>query len=168
MGLSQKQVETWLRQLGSTPVEIEDKETEWHVRFDYPAKSPNSMHAIGPRGREGTLLIVFVLDVSHEHLKTFEDLDVDSQTTFLRDLRRTINVVEVDFRLEGLEKEGDCPKRIQFSVTRYADGLSMDSLARTVGAVFKTSLNTIWTVHEHLGHRDSGPGGRFDFRRLGY
>ena len=162
-----EKIDGWIRRLGSTVTGVDDPEAEWHLRFDYPARSPHTMHAAQPKGQDGAVLLAFVLDVSHEHLEAFEELDADSQRKFLWDLGETINVIDVDFRMEGIEKEGDCPRRIQLMATRYADGLTMDSFARSVGAIFKTFLNAVWTVQRHLAPESSGPGGRFDFKKLG-
>jgi hypothetical protein len=61
------------------------------------------------------------------------------------------------------------PTRIQFQVVRYTDGLTLDSFAHSVGAVFKTELATMRLVEEHLGGEggDGGLGRRFDFKKLG-
>ena len=161
------QVEGWLKRLGSTPVEMDDAQTDWHLRFDYPAKSPHIMHAAQPKGQPDMVVILSALDVGHEHLKVFEELDEDSQNTFLLDLKETLTNDSHDFKFEGVEKELDCPKKILVQCTRYEDGLSLDSFARSVGAVFKGFLRAILVMRRHL--RENGPGNadRFDFKKLG-
>ena len=159
--------EGWLERLGSTPVEMDDAQTDWHLRFDYPAKSPAIMHAAQPKGQSDMVVLVSALDVGHEHLKFFEELDEDSQQTFLFDLKETLTCDSHDFKFEGVEKELDCPKKILIQCTRYEDGLSLDSFARSVGAVFKGFLRAVLVTRRHL--RGNGPGNadRFDFRRIG-
>lgn len=164
-----QRVEGWISRLGSTPVEIEDQNTSWHLKFDYPAKSQSMMHAVQPDGQNGMLILAFGVDVVHDHLEAFDELDAESQVEFLWELREAINLVDVDFKLEGIDKEGQCPKHMQISATRYDDGLNMDSFARSVGAVYKTFLKGAWTFQQHLGKKNGGlGGGRFDFKRLGY
>jgi hypothetical protein len=46
-------------------------------------------------------------------------------------------------------------------------GLTLDSFAQALGAVFKTQLRAIWVIQQHLAPRSFGSGGRFDFKRLG-
>lgn len=159
--------EDWLKRLGSTPTEINDPQTEWHLSFDYPAKTPNTMHVVQPKGQTDVVVLVAGLDMAHEHLKNFEELDLESQETFLLDLKETLTTDSYEFKLEGIENELDCPKKILIQRTRFEDGLSLDSFAQSVGAVFKGTLRTILLVRRHL--RGNGPGNadRFDFKKLG-
>jgi hypothetical protein len=169
MGTSVKQqAEEWLKLMGSTPIDIQDPGTEWHFQFDYPANTPHIMHVAVPKERPSGIVIVSGTDVSHEHLEAFAALDDEAKEDFLWDLRNTLNVVDVDFKMEGVSGDLDCPTQVKISVTRYEDGLTLDSFARSVGAVFKTELNGIWVILRHLGGKRFGTGGRFDFKRLGY
>ena len=56
----------------------------------------------------------------------------------------------------------------EISVTRYEDGLTLDALSQSVGAVFKTELSAVWVVQQHLAEKNDGFGDRFDFKRLGF
>ena len=161
------QVKGWLGRLGSTPVEIEDPQTEWHFQFDYPAKSTHTMHAAQPKDQSDMVLFVSALDVSHDHLKKFEELDEESQETFLLDLKEKLISDSHDFKFEGVENERDCPKKIIIQCTRYEDGLSLDTFARSVGAVFKGFLLAVLVLRRHLSGNGPGNGDRFDFKRLG-
>jgi len=160
-------VEGWVRRLGSTPVEVADPATAWHVQFDYPKNTPHHMHAAMPSGQPGMVVIVSVLNVGHEHLKAFDELDAGSQEEFLYELRHVLNVPEAEFNLEGAGKPIECPKTITITCTRYDDGLTLDSFARSVGAVYKSFLNALWTLQHRLGGQKPGPADRFDFKRLG-
>ena len=159
--------EAWLVRLGSTPVEMDDPQTDWHLRFDYPAKSPHMMHAAQPKGQPDMVVLLSGLDVAHSHLKRFEELDQDSQETFLLDLKKTLTHDSHDFKFEGVENERDCPKKIIIQCTRYEDGLSLDSFARSVSAVFKGFLRAILVTRSHLQGNGPGNADRFDFKKLG-
>jgi hypothetical protein len=125
------------------------------------------MHVVGPKACPTALVIATATDVSREHYQVFETLDDDGKAEFLWELRRTLNHTEVDFKLEGVSAVLDCPTLFQVSVTRFADGLNMDSFARSMSMVFHTELNATWLVQRYLGPREGGRGGRFDFRKAG-
>ena len=160
-------VETWLKEIGCTPVVENDPEANFHFRIDYPVNSPHVMHVVSPRKSNAAVVVATRTDMGHEHIESFQKLDPDSQQDFLWDLRRTVNSTEVDFQFDGAKNPTDCPTAVQISSVRFSDGLTMDSFVRTVGAVFKIELAAIWVIHKHLGSGgDHGPG-RFDFRRIG-
>jgi len=50
--------------------------------------------------------------------------------------------------------------------TRYDDGPSLDSFARTVSSVNKAEVAGIALVQHGLSPRTSGPGGIFDFSSM--
>ena len=161
-------VEEWLRTIGSTPQELEDTQAEWHLEFDYPSKSEHRMHVMRPRSNPAAVVVGAATNVSHEHLEAFGNLDDDAKEEFLWEFRRTVNQPEVDFRLDGVSEQLDCPTRFQISVTRYDDGLTLDSLAQSIGAVFKVWLGAIWVIQQQLAGNGDSFGGRFDFKRLGF
>jgi hypothetical protein len=160
-------VERWLGVLHCTPVEIEDAEANWHLQFNYPSRTQHVMHVVSPKLSEQSIVIASAVNVSPEHLEGFAELDAESQADFAWELRKTLNVIDVDFMLDGLKHENDCPPRFQLTVTRYEDGLTLDSFARSIGAVYKTELNSILLIRRLLGAKGFGDGGRFDFKKLG-
>lgn len=160
-------VRDWLTSLGCTPTEIRDPKTHWHFTFDYPSKTPHTMHLVAPKDRPGAVVVASGAEVTHEHLQRFEELDDDTKFEFLYELRMTLNQVAVEFQLVGAEGELICPKKFQVSVTRYEDGLSgLDSFASSVGAVFKVEIAAMLVFHKYLRPRTFGPGS-FDFKRTG-
>ena len=158
------QVTAWLDILGCTPTVVEDKKTNWHLDFDYPKGSGQRMHVVQPKGKELQIVIATGVNVSHQHRGAFYDLDADEKKEFGLSLRRVLNRPEVDFQLEGASTPSDCPTRFQLSRTRFADGLSLDSFAETVGFVFKAKLHAIWHFEDRLGDHRSGFGGQFNFK----
>jgi hypothetical protein len=165
---SKAQVEEWLRLIGCTPTETADPQSTWHVSFDYPARSPHRMDVANPATVPSAAVIVTGIELAPQHLQNFANLDDEAKESFLWSLRQKVNCPEVEFQFFNVTQRLDCPSKIQFSVVRFADGLTMDSFARSLAAVFKTELGAIWLVEEHLGGGEVGPGRRFDFKKLGY
>jgi hypothetical protein len=167
MSQLKEKVQGWLQQIGCTPVVQADPQAEWHFAVHYPAQTPHVLSVLSPKGQPGRVLVACGTEVSHEHREAFDKLDDDGKDTFLWQFRHAVNVPEADFVLDGADGMLDCPSRFQISATRYEDGLTLDSFAQTLGAVFKIKLRAIWVVQEHLAPRSFGSGGRFDFKRLG-
>lgn len=161
-------VEDWLQGIGLEPQPVADPNAQWHFRFDYPKGSGQSMSVVAPKANGRALVIATGILVSDNHLAAFGRLEDDDKRDFLWTLRRALNKIEVDFQAEGASGPLECPRRIQISVVRYDDGLSMDSFAYSVGAINKAKLSVIWTFQEHLDDNGQTPGQRFDFKRLGY
>ena len=162
------QIEEWLRLIGCTPTAAADPQSKWNFSFDYPARSPHRMVVANPIALPAAAVIGSGVLLTPHHLQKFASLDDEEKQAFLWSLRQKANSAEVDFQFFDVKERLDCPTRIQFSVVRYTDGLTMDSFARSIGAVFKTELGTMWLVEEHLGGGgELGPGRRFDFKRLG-
>jgi hypothetical protein len=64
-----------------------------------------------------------------------------------------------------MSSELSCPAAFQITATRYEDGLSLDSLARTVSSVYKAELAAIICAQQHLGRQGpAGRGGDFLFK----
>jgi len=163
------QIAEWLRTIGSTPTETTDPQSAWRWEVDYPTKSQHRMVVANPVAAPAATVIASGLAVDPAHLRVFANLDDEEKQSFLLDLRQKANSVDVDFQFFGVTNPLDCPSKIQLSVTRYLDGLSLDSFARSLGAVFKTELAVAWLVQQRLGSDDEpGTGRRFDFKRLGY
>ncbi|MGE0443039.1 MAG: DUF2299 family protein [Vicinamibacterales bacterium] len=162
-----QRVEGWLRKVGSTPVKIHDDQAAWHFEVDYPSGTPHRVHVVGPKDRPEAVVIATMINVSPEHVKTFGELDDDDKAAFLWDLRKTLNQDFAEFTLVGYQEGLVCPAGFQITATRFEDGLSLDSFARSISSVYKTELAGIMCVQEHLGPKGYGAGGRFDFKRLG-
>jgi len=160
-------VEDWLRIMGCTPVVENDPQTHWHVHIDYPIKSPNMLHVVVPKENQRAVVIVSALTMNSEHATKYQGLDDEAKEEFMFDLRQMLNSVDTDFNIEGMAGPHDMPTRIQISAIRYPDGLTLDSFARSVGAVYKMQLNSIWMIQRRLGTDGMGPSTRFDFKRIG-
>ncbi len=157
----------WLKVIGCTPNNVADPDVAWHLEFDYPAKTSHRMHAVQPGGQAHQIVLATGLNVSAEHTKKFDALPADEQREFAVGIRRVLTRPEVDFQLEGANAPFECPNTIQLSRSRYADGLTLDSFAETLGYVFKAKLHAMLFFQDRLSDSDLGNGGKFDFRRAG-
>ena len=148
LGLKAKR---WLDQLADPkPIATKDPRSAWHFRATYPAGSSHVMHVASPHKKPDTLIIASVLTITQTQFDAFSQLPDESKENLLWALRFRLNSVETDFRLDGVAGPLDCPTRILTSVVRYEDGLSLDSFARSLGAVYKTELLASWTIFRHL------------------
>lgn len=160
-------VEGYLRAIGCTPVKINDPRARWHYEIDYPPNTPHRIHVLNPVDREQAVVIASATAISPEHLAAFEELDDDAKAEFIWDLQMSLNNQFAEFSLQGAASERSCPKLFEVTCVRYEDGLNLDSFARSVSSVYKLEISGILCVQKHLGQKNFGSGGRFDFRRLG-
>jgi hypothetical protein len=166
--LVEDRVVEWIRAVGCEPKPQKDPNALWHMQFDYPTRSGQLMGVVAPIANPRAVIIATGLQTSPEHLQAFASLEDDGKKDFLWELRRALNRIETDFMAEGATSPLECPKRIQISVVKYDDGLTLDSFAHAMGAVYKTKLAVIWTFQEHLDAEGNSPGRRFDFKRFGF
>lgn len=150
------QVETWLADMGMEPMERPDARSRWHLAFEYPSGSGNYMLAASPLNGAPSVVVASVVRLSDNHLRSFDELADGDKHAFLFGLRRALNQLEADFRLNDMSGPLACPRSFQVSARRFPDGLTLDSFARTVGSVFKTQLEGIWYIQERLEERSSG------------
>lgn len=162
-----ERIEGFLKAIGCTPVKIKDEQAKWHFEVDYPPGTPHRIHIVNPASRPEAVVIASLTNVSADHLAAFSELDDDAKSDFLWDLRVSLNKHFAEFGLRGAENERECPKQFEVTATRYEDGLTLDSFARSVSDVYKTEIAGIMVVQKHLGPRGFGAGGRFDFKRMG-
>lgn len=165
--IDRETVVSWLEVIGLSPRKQEAEDTNYLLVFDYPSGSNHSMQVMQPKGKPQVLGIASGTMMSPKHVKAFEKLPDGEKHEFQLGLRRTLNRTATDFRIEGSSSTEECPDRFQVSVTRYADGLTLDSFAQSIGAVYKTRLDAILFLQEHLEGRNLGGGGEFDFDRMG-
>jgi hypothetical protein len=161
-------IHSWLVTMGHTPVEQDDPQASWHFVVDCPPRSPERVSVLEPAAHPGRVIIAVGTEISPEHREGFDKLDDDAKETFQWQFRHALNNHDVDFKIQGAETLHECPKNFQILAVRYEDGLTLDSFARSIGAVHKTRLKGIWLVQEQLGPRGFGAGGRFDFKKLGF
>ena len=150
-------VQKWLRALGTEAVPVEDPSASWHYVFDNPAGG-NKLDVMAPREQADSLVVFARVGVERAQRDAFAKLSKERKAEFVYLLRRTLNTVDVDFQMEGVTGALDCPTAIVVSTVRYEDGLNLDQFSRSIGAVFKTVLNALWTVELYLVHGASAGG----------
>jgi hypothetical protein len=155
----------WLGVIGCEPRPVEDAHMEWHYEFDYPKGRRHRMHVAGVPGPEPSVAVVSLTRVSEQHIERFRALPDEGKRAFLFGLRRALNHPEVDFEMRGRAQGLDCPESFQVSVRRFADGLTLDGFALTVGRIYKVELNAIWYIQEALEGRRVTPKTVFPFDR---
>ena len=156
-------VASWLEALPCQYREVEDENVEWRFEIRYPARrSDHIMHVAGIPGPHPSLVIVSVTRLSDVHRQRYEGLPDDEKRVFLFGMRHTLNRPEVDFELRGPGGLA-CPEGFQVSVRRFADGLTLDSFAYSVGTVYKAELSAIWFIQESLDQDPTTPPVFFDF-----
>ena len=156
-------VASWLDALPCQYQEMDDDNVDWRFEIRYPARRPDHvMHVAGVPGPADSIVIVSVTRLSDRHRQRYEALPDDEKRVFLFGMRHTLNRPEVDFELRG-PGGLDCPEAFQVSVRRFWDGLTLDSFAYSLGAVYKAELSAIWFIQESLDQDPSTPPIFFDF-----
>lgn len=155
-------VASWLEALQCEYRSVDDAQMEWRYEVRYPPRRPDHvMHVAGVPGPMPSLAIASVTRMSPRHRQRFEGLPDDEKRVFLFGLRHSLNDPLVDFEMRGgggLE----CPEAFQVSVRRFEDGLTLDSFARSVGAVYKVELGAVWYIQETLDREPGMPPVFFD------
>jgi hypothetical protein len=159
------QVEGWLKDMGCHPKRVSAADTNWQFEVDYPVSTPHRIAIANPIPFPRAVFIGTRVMFSPEHLEVFGTFENEDKQTFLDDLQSTLNREFVEFRFEGAGTGLSCPTAFQITAIRYDDGLSLDSLARTVSSVYKAELAGISCVQQKLGRRNlPAGGGDFPFK----
>jgi hypothetical protein len=129
------------------------------------------MHVFTPKAADDAVVLLIAATISPEHIAGFDSLDGQARLDFLFELKRALNQLPVGYRLGMADgrppRRDECPQNFIVTANRFADGLSKDALATSLGDVYKTWLGAVMVVQERLGGGDVGPAGRFDFKRIG-
>lgn len=165
--LTQDLGERWLRDMGCTPMKgPQDPQLAWQLEFDHPPGSPGKLVLANPKARPRALIVISTIMISPEHVAAFQDLDQDEKFEFLKELGTTLNREFVEFGLMG-NPGMECPAGFQVTATRYDDGLTLDSLSRSISSVYKAQLAGISCIQLHLAPKGGGTAGSFHFKRMG-
>jgi len=155
----------WLREMGFSPVTRADPKANWLFEVTYP---PGHIRVgVGnPKAMPRSVTIACRLTATTEQVAAFRNLEEDSKREFWQTLRATLNREFVEFQIEGM-RLSDCPIAFQVTAIRFDDGLSLDSLARTMSSVNKACIDACAIFEERLGSAGPASGGEFEFKRLG-
>lgn len=156
----------WLELMGHSPRDQDADGANFVLVFEYPSGSNHTMKIMQPAGKPEMVGVGTGVRFAPKHVKAFNKLPDGEKHEFQIGLRRTLNRTATDYRVEGTSSTDECPDGFEVSITRYGDGLTLDSFAQSVGAVYKTRLDAILFLQERLEGRDLD-GGDFDFERVG-
>jgi hypothetical protein len=157
------QIETWLKDMGSRPIKVPAANTNWQYEIEYPAGTPHRLVVANPTPVPRALVVAAKVVFSPEHLECFGTFENDEKQAFLGQLHGTLNREFVEFQFEGAATGLSCPTAFTVTAMRFDDGLSLDSLARTVSSVYKTQLAGIMCVQQILQRNFPPGGGDFPF-----
>lgn len=160
------QIGEWLRDMGLTPEMKNDPNANWVFEVAYPQNGQYRFAIANPKALPRAVTIAARLAPTAEQVRAFRDLEGDVKQEFWRTLRSILNREFVEFQIEGTPLS-DCPIAFQVSAVRYDDGLTLDSLHRTLSSVNKACLDGCAFFEERLGGAGPASGGEFEFKRLG-
>jgi hypothetical protein len=155
-------IEGWLTDIGSHPKRVLGPNTNWQFEIDYPANTAHRLVVLNPVQFPRAVIVATKVEFSPEHLEYFGTFENEDKESFLVDLQATLNREFVEFQFEGAGTGLSCPTAFTITAVRYDDGLSLDSLARTVSSVYKAEVAGIACAQHKLGRR-SFPSGGGDF-----
>jgi hypothetical protein len=158
-------IEGWLRDIAFTPIQRQDPTSNWNIEFTLTGQTPLSLRVINTTAIPRAITVVCILGTAPEHVTVFNRLGEAARREFWRQLRATLNREFVEFQIQGTALV-ECPTMIQLTATRYDDGLTLDSFARTVASVIKASFDAMFFYHERLGEIGAASGGEFAFKKL--
>ena len=161
-------IKGWLHDMGCSPTVIKvNPNADWEFDCVYPTNTAHHVIVVSPKDRPKAVMVATETKLSPEHVAAFGDLEDDAKADFMRDLQGALNRDYVEYGLQ-VGTGTACPSGFQVSATRYVDGLTLDSFARTVSSVYKAELQGIMCVQRHLNSGSpGGAGGHFEFKRMG-
>jgi hypothetical protein len=158
-------IQGWLRDMGCTPIPRSNPEVNWAFEVDFPPKSPTRLTIVNPRTMPRAAVIMSRTVVSPEQRAAFENLDEDSRREFWEKLALRLNGHDfIEFQIEGVPT-GSCPTAFQIFVSRWDDGLTLDSLHRSLSSAHKAYFDACAFFRENFGTSGPAAAGEFDFRR---
>jgi hypothetical protein len=162
---SGKLIRGWLVDIGCTPIPRSNPGVNWAFEVNVPPGASTRITVVNPKSMPRAVLIVSQTAVSDAHRAAFDRLEDDSKRDFWGVLSMRLNNHDfIEFHLDGLPP--DCPTAFQISVTRWDDGITLDSFHRSLSSVNKAYLDACACFREHLGEPSPAAGGEFEFKRL--
>ncbi|HTY92791.1 MAG TPA: DUF2299 family protein [Steroidobacteraceae bacterium] len=158
-------IEGWLRDIAFTPIQRPDPNNNWNVEFVLSGPTPLSLRVVNTKALPRAITVVCGMATAPEHAAMFTKLPENARKEFWQQLRASLNREFVEFQIQGAAF-AECPTLVQLTATRYDDGLTLDSFARTVASVIKAAFDVMFFYHERLGEVGAPAGGEFAFKKL--
>lgn len=157
-------IEAWLRDMGCTPGPVPlEPAINWALEVTIPPGT--HMVVFNLKQAPRAVMVQARMVPIAAQIEAFGVLEEDSRREFWQALRSTLNREFTEFQIEGAPFE--CPASFTVSATRWDDGLTLDSFARTLSSVNKACLDGSAVFDEHLGTGSpAAVGGEFAFKKL--
>jgi hypothetical protein len=167
-GMNQQLIEGWLRDIGCTPEPQTLARMNWALKVNFPPDGAATLSlTVGnpiqiPRG----VFIACHITPSPEHVDAFNRQEPKVRREFWQLLRNTLNRETIEFQIEGIPTQ-ECPKSFQVSATRFDDGLTLDSFARSMSSVLKGCIDGVSCFQDRLGDPVPAAANQFASNRAG-
>lgn len=141
----EEQVEKWLLDEDILREMKYDENADFHFIVEFPKE--NIMDIVKPKDKD-SLIIACATQVAPQHINLMESADKKTQKDFILDLNFGLNQFLVDFELQVNQ---DILRQFVITEQIFEDGLTKDSLYKTLKKVFKSKLHCIWLIDRKFG-----------------
>jgi hypothetical protein len=148
--MQQRQVEAWLRQLGTSPTALPLSEgNDWQLQFVYPPGSQQTLACFAPRVPTGSTVISVNYPLGSAEA-TYSLLGEAQRNALLQDLRLVLSREHLYHDIAPGSTPGACPRSFAVFDMRFDDGLTLDSFARSIITVSNAALAANLCCARHL------------------
>ena len=143
----EQNIQNWLVEESLIKEKSNDPNANFHYVINYPDK--NNMDIVQPKGKKDLIIIGCGTQVSPEHIQLMNESSNSEKEEFLWELRFRLNNLLLDFQINV-----DTNKNLnQFIITDnlFEDGLTKNSLIKTINKIFKAKLLCIWLIEKYFG-----------------
>ena len=149
--INEKKIRTWLKEENLFKEQIPDEASNFHFIVNYP--DGHVLDLIQPKNEDGMLLIGCASEIAPEQVALIREAPEKKREKFIWDIRLGLNQFLLDFELEHPD---NVLKSFLISEQLYEDGITKDSLIRTIKKVFKGKLQCIWIIGKTFGESEEG------------
>jgi hypothetical protein len=140
-----QKIKQWLIEEELFREEVADEVSQFRILFTYP--EDHFMEIVQPLSKPDMVLVATTTIVNPEHVAIMRKLPSSQRGEFLWAFRCIINNFFIDFELVH---ENSILERFTLTDIIYEDGLSKDSLMRTIRKVWKANLQAIWILQKEF------------------
>jgi hypothetical protein len=148
--MQQQQIESWLRQLGSTPTAVKSIEgNEWQIQFVFPPGSQQNMACFSPRTPAGSTVISVNYPLGRGEA-AYDAMSDEKKGALMQELRLVLSRDHLYHDIAPGPTPTSCPRSFAVFDMRFDDGLTLDSFARSIISVSNTALAANLCCARHL------------------
>jgi hypothetical protein len=153
-----QKIKQWLIEEDLFREEVIDEASQFRLLFTFPEE--HVMEIVQPLAKPDMIIVAATTLVNPEHVAIMKKMPSPQRAEFLWAFRCIMNNFFIDFELI---QEDNVLERFTLSDILYEDGLSKDSLMRTVRKVWKANLQAIWILQkEFMGLQPEKPDAEID------